>query len=314
MGLVMLRHIFLTFSLLSLAQESSPRSAQIISSKNPKRFLSRWMDHSPRPTTNIELLFHYLQQSPIGAKLLIKAQEKAYELGEELYQLIVPNRSSLTNTTLLRRFSRSSPTETTYSFRFKIHINQDLSVIDAVLDLAHELTHFTERETFNPYSSEFSASQFVALTIQGGGGEVAAYLTECKILNELFPQEISIRAKCNQIREGDHHYSSHKATKLFYRVGKDYEQIFQALISSGADKKTLELLSPLPPIFISSAHNTPYPLAALQEYFSIVEKACTNDQKRLQLQEWNTVVKKQYSKRCMNPQKMLVKNILNSKN
>ena len=48
----------------------------------------------------------------------------------------------------------------------------------------------------------------------------------------------------------------------------------------GASREVLGVLSSKAPVFISSVYDVPYPLAALREYFSILEKACSNEMKR----------------------------------
>ena len=65
--------------------------------------------------------------------------------------------------------------------RSEIRLNRELSMADALLDLAHELTHFVQREIFNPYSLQFSALQFLEESIEGQGGEAQAYISECKV-------------------------------------------------------------------------------------------------------------------------------------
>ena len=242
-----------------------------------------WAKRTENKNGNLQLLLHHLGKSPTGRSLVLSAQKKAHALGLSLSQLILPGNGSLTSTTLIRRFHTSHPEEFTYDARFKIFIDRELATRDAVLDLAHELTHFVKRKVFNPYSGQLSPVQFLTSTIEGKGGEVEAYITECKVLDELPEFSWPTRTKCHQIRNGSGHYSTRKTAQLFYQVGNHYQKIKQILKSLGAGETALTLISPRPSTFISSAHDSPYPLAALWEYLSMTQKACQNDQRRMAL-------------------------------
>ena len=235
----------------------------------------RWVDHFSDHRGNLQLLLGHLERVPSGRAILAAARKKAKERGIELYQLVLPGGNSLTSTTLLRRFRPGHRVE--YRVRSQIRLKRDLAASDAILDLAHELIHFIQRDAFNPYSGQFTPLQFLTHTIEGRGGEVAAYIAECRVGRELFPS--LVREKCQRIRGRDGRFSRARAAQLFYRVGEHYRQISQLVNSLGADPKIMELLSPEHPVFISSAYDFPYPLAALVEYRSILHKACRNQRR-----------------------------------
>ncbi len=107
--------------------------------------------------------------------------------------------SSLTDTTLVRKFSPHSPEHVIYESRSVVYISRHLAWDDALLDLAHELTHYVYRESFNPYAESFNAKDFIKGTIEGKGGEVQAFLTECRVLKELFSSRVQSRSHCLKI-------------------------------------------------------------------------------------------------------------------
>lgn len=240
-----------------------------------------WVNPKRGHRHNLRQVLDYLQQSVTGRSILAAARNKARGMGKQLHQLILPGSGSLTNTTLLRRFHPRQKMQ--YRVHSEVLLNQGLTTMGAVLDLVHELTHFIQRSVFNPYSRQFTAAHFLLSTIQGKGGEIAAYIVECKVLDELFPRSSIAREQCHRIRGKDGSYSPHKAARLFYQVGEHYGELSRALRSLGADPAILQLLSPEQPVFISSVHDRPYPLAVLLEYRAIMEKACRNDRKNMSL-------------------------------
>src|SRR5690606_9786005 len=157
--------------------------------------------------------------------------------------------------------------------------------MDGLLDLAHELTHFNERQPFNPYHVNFTLKEFVASTVEGRGGEVEAYLSECQVLRELYPQQIRSRSNCSNVMEDDGSLSRDKGIEHFYRIGNHMQQMERELGRYRIPATEFPKLSDNTPIFISSAYGLPYPIAAVREYVTIMGKACENDRKRLTMLE-----------------------------
>lgn len=243
----------------------------------------RWVDVYKEDEQNIAFLIETLERSEVGKDLLEAAQGKARKHGFDLPQLIIPDIGSITDTTLTRKFSQSRPDKVSYFLKSKIHINRELSVTAAVLDLAHELTHFIHRDAFNPYSSKFTVDSFIVSTIEGKGGEVEAYINECRVLFDLFPDYHKGRSKCMEVRNEDGTYSKQNGARLFYQVGTYRKHFRKILKYFGIGNEKFRAVTGETPSFISSAYGEPYPYAALKEYVNVMRKACKNDEKRVSL-------------------------------
>jgi hypothetical protein len=239
-----------------------------------------WMEYTSSQELNLKKLFELLSRSESGEKLLREAAYKASRTGLVLDDVIKVGESSLTDTTLVRKFSPHSPQHVIYESRSVVYINKNLAWDDALLDLAHELTHYVYREGFNPYAESFNAKDFIKSTIEGAGGEVQAFLTECKVLRELFSRRVQTRSNCQRIEDSQGHLSYTRAVELFYHVGSYFDglktQLDKREIASAFSYLKSEKIN-----FISSAYGVPYPVAALMEYDLVVSKVCENDKKRL---------------------------------
>lgn len=255
-----------------------------IHSAASQRDLNRpWMRNHSSEREAILALFRELARSSKGEELIRKAQAKAQEDGSKLLDLIESGETSMLDTTLVRRFSRDNPEVMTFETRSKIYINRNHILRNAVLDLAHELTHFIYREAFNPYQKNFSAEQFVRNTVEGKGGEAEAYLVECQVLRELYPRYFNENSNCMRIVDSSGQLSREKAISKFYRVGqyvREYQKRMRQLRNSRESVPTVSAESSQ---FISSAWGLPYPVAALSEYELIMSRVCENDDKRLSL-------------------------------
>lgn len=239
-----------------------------------------WMDYTSSSELNLKKLMELLSRSDTGEKLLKEAQYKASRSGLTLLDVIKVGEGSLTDTTLVRKFSPHSPEHVIYESRSVVYLNRHLAWDDALLDLAHELTHYIYRESFNPYSDSFNAKDFIKGTIEGSGGEVQAFLTECKVLSELFSKTVQSRSHCLKIQDESGALSFTKAVELFYHVGNYFDDFKSQLAKRGMDSSFSNLKSEKIN-FISSAYGVPYPIAALMEYELVVNKVCENDKKRL---------------------------------
>lgn len=263
---------FLSFSLF--ATES--KVIHVEGSTNTKG----WMQYSSSEELNLKRLLELLDRSPTGSKLLKQAQYKASRAGQILSDVIKVGEGSLTDTTLIRKFNPQSPENVVYESRSVVYLNRHLNWDDALLDLAHELTHFVYRESFNPYSDSFNARDFIRGTIEGQGGEVQAFLTECKVLKELFSKANHNRSHCLKVEDSEGQLSEVRAIQLFYHVGSYFDSFTQQLnrrelAGSFSDLKDEKIN------FISSAYGVPYPVAALMEFDLVMNKVCENDKKRL---------------------------------
>jgi len=239
-----------------------------------------WTEYTSSNELNLKKLLELLTRSPAGEKLIKEAQYKASRSGFTLDEVIKVGESSLTDTTLVRKFSPQAPEHVIYESRSVVYLNKNLSWEDALLDLSHELTHYVYRESFNPYSESFNARDFIKGTIEGSGGEVQAFLTECRVLKELFSKQVQSRSNCQKIEDESGQLSFTKAVELFYHIGSYYDGFHKQLakrdIASEFNSLKADKIN-----FISSAYGVPYPIAALMEYDLVVNKVCENDKKRL---------------------------------
>jgi hypothetical protein len=247
--------------------------------EGPKNNNASWMEFTSSKEQNVQKLISLLEQSSTGAKLIKEAAYKASRSGQVLTDVIKVGEGSLTDTTLVRKFSPHSPEHVIYESRSVVYINKNLNWDDALLDLAHELTHFVYREGFNPYSENFNAKDFIKGTIEGMGGEVQAFMTECKVLKELFSRNVQSRSHCYKIEDSGV-LSYKRAVDLFYHVGEYYES-FGSQLQKRSIAGEFSHLASKKINFISSAYGVPYPVAALMEYDLVVNKVCENDKKRL---------------------------------
>lgn len=270
----------------------------------------KWIEFSSKEKLSLKHLFQNLAKSSTGRELIKSANKQAKSYGKSLYDVVLAGKGSITDTTLIRRFSPKRPDKVTYETRSKVFINRYLNEYDALLDLAHELTHFVHRKGFNPYDKDFSLSDFIVSTIEGNGGEVHAFITECRVLSELFPGKLSKRFNCNKIIDSNTGKISRElAIKRFYSIGPYYSKFKNKLDTHGIAGQ-FPLVSNNEVGFISSAYGMPYPVAAYHEYVTVLSKVCENDKKRIAYMGKSsgiqrsiasvdlTQVKKEYLDRC----------------
>ncbi len=240
----------------------------------------RWYQ-AKNPKQSLKHLFKILIRSKSGKELVKMANAKAKASDQTLYDVVKPGSGSLTDTTLVRKFSPSNLEKITYETKSIVYINTELNQYDALFDLAHELTHFVYRRGFNPYELGFTLKDFITNTIEGEGGEVQAFMTECKVQAELFPGKNSRRFNCQKIINPDTNKISYEqAVKNFYRVGKYFES-FNSMLEEHGIRHYFPKVSSQKENFVSSAYGIPYPVAAFEEYLTVMNKVCENDKRRL---------------------------------
>ncbi len=272
--------VLLTFLYVGSSYSFVKREVKTLFIENRNLTTKNWQI-STEETHNVRHIIDQLSRSPYGKRVLKQAQRKAALYGETLHDVIKMGPSSLTDTTLIRKFSARNPSNVAYEQKSKVYINQDLTTLEAVLDLAHELTHYIYRIPFNPYKSNFTLGGFIRSTVEGKGGEVDAFMTECKVLTELNVERARKKYDCSEIVDlttGE--ISRTLAIKRFYQIGKHYNLFHRELLDKSLYKIS-EVISESQPLFISAAYGVPYPIAAFKEYQLVMKKACANDQKRL---------------------------------
>ena len=250
---------------------------------------ARWINLEDGPEKSIIKLASILMKTSSGSAILRNAKDKASERGQTLSDIIKAGSGSITDTTLVRKFSKATPDRVIYESRSTVYINRGLTVTNALLDMAHELTHYVYRKPFNPYRNKFNITTFITSTIEGRGGEVDAYLVECKVYKELFPKKVFRQSNCfNIVDESTGEFSRSLAVTHFYKVGEHYNELVEKLRGRvKIDSSVYNSISSKKSIFISSAYGVPYPLAAVKEYELIHERVCANDKKRLGLMKKN---------------------------
>ncbi len=273
----MMRYLLIILSLFVCACAGASDYLFVNGSFNPTK---KWTDFSSDNETNVRNLIQHLAKSKTGKELLLKAKKKAANNGETLLDIIKIGNGSLTDTTLTRRFSKDNPEHIVYESHSIVFVNKNLNQFDALLDLAHELTHYNYRQDFNPYKLNFTMSEFIKNTIEASGGEVHAFVKECHVLKELFPSKFSTKKNCLDISSNGV-ISYQKGIELFYKVGPLYEDFSKLLNMTGLSAQSFPKLSDDSISFVSSAYGVPYPIAAFKEYRTVLQKVCENDERRV---------------------------------
>lgn len=250
------------------------------------RFNDPWYKKNKTDEENFKRLVNGLKTVPSGKSIIDKATEKAAQKGFTLYDVIAIGDGSLTDTTLIRRFAASNPAHVIYETRSKVFLNRHLKTLDALLDFAHELTHYTYREAFNPYDHQFALKDFIKGTVEGRGGEVDAYMVECKVLFELLPGSSSGRTNCLKVFDKKLGVVSKTlGIQEFYKVGSHFKDFRKEIEKFSLSERDLPQASEDEALFISSAWGLPYPVAAVKEYTNIMDRVCKNDQNRLTMMQ-----------------------------
>lgn len=279
-----LKPLFLAIFLLPLGAYA--QSVKVIDVDEEVDFNVPWYVKKRSDEENFRRLVTGLKKIPTGKKIIEKATEKAAQQGMTLFDVVAIGEGSLTDTTLVRRFAASNPTQVMFETRSKVYLNRHLKTIDAMLDFAHELTHYTYRDPFNPYDSRFKLKDFVKSTIEGRGGEVDAYIVECRVLQELLPGIGFKNSNCQKVYDQQlGSVSKDLGIQEFYKVGNHYDNLKKDLNKFQVNEKDLPAASSNEAYFISSAWGLPYPVAAVKEYVNIMDRVCKNDQNRISLME-----------------------------
>ncbi len=264
----------------------------------------QWLSLGSNKEESIKYLVEALAKSQTGKKILSLGEIKAKNFGQTLLDVINVGEKSLTDTTLLRKFSDKDEHEIIFESKSKIFIDKNLGLKEAILDLAHELTHFSLRLPFNPYLLSFSAKEFIVSTIEGRGGEVEAFLVECSVFRDLFPKEDFLRSNCNKVIDPESgKIIKKKGMEQFYRVGEFFEPFKKEMENHGLNAADFPFINNGKAFFYSSAYGMPYPVAALREFESVQKKVCQNNKNRLDLYKGanlklSATLKKNFESQC----------------
>ncbi|EQC50792.1 hypothetical protein [Bacteriovorax sp. DB6_IX] len=274
--------IFLTFVLstqVMAIEKWANRGGLIDSSENWKRKRT-WRQLAKSDRDALNEIFRIVETSKQGQALLARARVKARKENKSLLDVVTAGDVSVTDTTLIRKFSSSSPFDVNYHAKSIVILDRGHNVKNAVLDLVHELTHYTFKVPFNPYKNRFTINSFLKDTIEGRGGEVDAFLVECKIGKEIFGRS-EISPQCMSIIDSKGEFSRDLAIAEFYKLGSFFDKFVAMAKNNHLRLEKFRYLSRDHGLLISSAWGSPYPLAIIREYTTIMGKVCENDRKRL---------------------------------
>jgi hypothetical protein len=223
---------------------------------------------------SVEELTKILDSTQEGKAILAKAKKRDPNFAKKVRR----GNSSFTESTFQRSYSLLDGSEQV-DHKFRITLNSSLSLSSAVLDFAHELVHFAEKEMQDPYHTDFQAKSFVRNGIEGKGGELAALEKECLVSWQLedtyrsFPMHLL----CAPYKKKGSEFLSEKARKDYYAVGHYYYSIPDQM------KQMFPQVSFDAVRFSSSYAKKPYPVALYEEFFQSKEAACANNRKKFEL-------------------------------
>ncbi|MGK5088447.1 hypothetical protein WDW86_12885 [Bdellovibrionota bacterium FG-2] len=167
-----------------------------------------------------------------------------------------------------------------------VFIRQGQTLVETVLDIAHELVHATAPPAWDPYDPELTPGRYMLAAIEGEGGEVEAVAQECEVASQIFPSDAITIERCGRyVAAGSmrlpasvHGEMREMIRRDFYRSGKWFVELQKNL---GPEKSMFPLLSKDSPVLYSSTGNAPYPAALMHEYRELNLTACKNTLKRL---------------------------------
>lgn len=224
--------------------------------------------------TSVAQLEALLRGIPEGKKVLEAAERK----DPGVLKRIKLGKASFTESTFSRTYSLLDGKEQV-RLRHEITLSTRLRLADAVVDLAHELLHFSEKGMLDPYRPGFELEQFVRKGIEGEGGELAALEVECQVAWALgrkhsdFPRH----RLCERYRKPGDKFARAAARRDYYSVGTWYQETSEKLRSAIGE------LSEEPVVFTSSFAGKPYPVALAEEFVATRNTACVNNRRKYRL-------------------------------
>lgn len=224
---------------------------------------------------SVPQLVKILRTVPEGRAVLGRAAAKDPAFAEK----IKVGSASYTESTFSRTYSLLDGKEQ-INLHHDVTLNRGLSLADAVVDLAHELVHFTEKGMLDPYKAGFERAEFIRNGIEGEGGELSALAVECRVAWSLedaykgFPEH----KLCERYR-GEANTFQHEAARLdYYALGTDWYH------RSGEELKTvIPEVTKHATVFTSSYAGKPYPVALSEEYAVTRKAACANNERKYRL-------------------------------
>lgn len=239
---------------------------------SPLAFGRDWRAPAFNQQSDLKAVLGILAETPYGRSLL---QSAAMRDPQYLFRLKIGN-SSLTESTLRRSFDLANGKEW-FELYQEVTIAKQLSLADAVLDLAHELTHFAFRKPMNPYHLDFDEVTFIRHGVEGLGGELDAFLSECQVTLEMSHKDptFPMHPLCSAYLSKDGQVNREQARQDYYRVGsKEFTPRLRSIIPEISSARA---------VFRSAQAGTAYPIALAKEFSETIRAACENNIKRLEL-------------------------------
>lgn len=226
----------------------------------------------------IDELLDFVHDTRFGQKLVKTALAKNPTFREH----IALGDNSVTETVFSRSYVLETGREELVVENY-LKLNERLSRRDLVWDLAHELTHFVYRRPPNPYAHNGTLTEFIREGIEGKGGELDAFESECLVSWELERKwraprhELCERYRKSEAKGGSRREFNRALARLdYYRVGP-YEKQLARL------RPHFPELSKAPVIFSSSLEKAPYPMALIREFSVVRKTACANNLRKQEL-------------------------------
>lgn len=251
----------------------SSMSAQGMLIVAQKPWGSPWRGKAP-VDQDIQSLFQRLSQSDLGKILIDLAEKRAKKQNGHLIDFIKEGNASYTDFTMQREVTSTGVIKSQVR---KVVIDRNTSVKRAVHDLAHELVHFIWQENIDPYDHHTHFADYLKKNIEGKGGEVDAFMVECKVARQLHPKSWLKSYPCRHITKNGK-ISKDLTVKAFYKVGDRKEMVSYYLKES---KDKFPHLTSEVPVVIAGISSQPYPFSMLQEFKEMRVQVCKQEQKRL---------------------------------
>ncbi|MBF0208561.1 MAG: hypothetical protein HQK53_16925 [Oligoflexia bacterium] len=300
-SIVSLTVVYLLLLILLTVETPALMPSEMMQSEMMQSTLA-WTQIFREDSENIKNLLLVLSKTASGKKILSLASSKLSSVKtarekKGIAEIIHKGDISTTNTSILRKIITHPSTAATgtttlaysYTYSHTIYIDRSLTIVEAVLDLAHELTHYVYRPENNPYQKNFRVKDFIVSTIEGRGGEADAYLVECKVWSEL--SRIITNNKthknqklCKEMYDArTQKFSKQKIVEEFYKLGGHYRQFIADIELYQLSPQDFPFATAHNARFFSSTYDLPYPLSALYEFQNTLKKVCDNDLKKIKL-------------------------------
>ncbi len=229
-----------------------------------------------RSWDSVDELVIVLETVPSGRTLWREALKRDPELRQKIRRA----RSSFTESTYIRSF-RVDDAMGAVSLRHDIYLGEKLTLGEAVLDLAHELHHYLNRQVADPYNPSLKEEEFIRNGIEGPGGELEAFEVECGVAWDLtvrydgFPDH----PLCGRYRVGEKGFHREQARRDYYAVGT----ALPGLVTKLSKASDLPLLSSSGVVFRSGHAGVAYPLALVREFADTLNAACRNNDRKARM-------------------------------